>query len=627
MRLTAIGIECPAGVQTFANLLIGRFYNRPEKRVIETDAFGVTVFALNEKRAKMILASDLCGILIPVELKIDDDTLTVKIETGSIVESMGNIWRLLELSVLPGLMASKVGDEGSYLLPVFSGMTVSFESRTPVKNRDRIYMERAEWEKFGQADAFGVMANFGDILAVVEDGNFFAWVDSEFNQEGVNRLYATFGIRHAPEEILPQEDKTFVYRFLPAGGGVAKLAFAYREHLIQVRGIVPLRERVGNNPVLDYSVHAMRVKIFLGQKQPFEADGASLYVNCTTFGEAGEIIDAMYAAGIRRAVITLVGWNLGGHDGAYPTRFPVNTDAGGEAELKALIAKTLALGYQMVPHDNVTDVYLAAPDYDQTLVSLDEGGERQTAGMWAGGLSYKICPTVTLNRHGGEFRRIQRLGFAGSYYLDAQAAGLFTCSDPAHPADEKQFSLSLARIALLPRTLFGAVSTEFVPAYMLPYADEASRIPNIWEYRHLLKRLPAAMRSLDGQIVPFYQLAVHGLIVYQSEWVHTYGKTPEERRRGLYEELGTGARPSMEVSMRPMCNGGNFEESIAALLECYKINFELCPAIQTALVTDYRSDGPDRCMMEYDSGHRIEVCWGASPSLRIFDQGKMLCER
>jgi len=622
MRLTTIGIECPAGVQPFASLLTGHFFNRPEKRIIAFSDFRVSVFALGEKQAQLRFWHDKCGILIPLTLAVEEDTLKVTVNTGSIVESSANIWRLMELSILPGLMASTVEDIGSYLLPVFSGMQVSFGGHAPVKNRDRIYMDRAEWEKFGQADAFGMMAKSCDILAIVESGSFFAWADSEFNQDGKNRLFATFGIRHVTEDILPQEDKVVCYRFLPAAGGLAKLAIAYRGHLIQMRGIVPLRERVGGNPVLDYSVHAMRVKIFLGQKQPFEADGASPYVNCTTFGEAGEIIDAMHTAGIRRAVITLVGWNLGGHDGAYPTRFPVNMDAGGETELKKLIQKGLDLGYQVVPHDNVTDVYLAAPDYDAALVSLDEGGERQTAGLWAGGLSYKICPTVTLHRHGGEFRRIQRLGFAGSYYLDAQAAGLFSCSDPAHPADEKQFSLALARIALLPREIFGAVSTEFVPAYMLPYADEASRIPNIWEYRHLLPRLPAAMRSLNGQIVPFYQLAVHGLMVYQSEWVHTYGKTPEERRRGLYEELGTGARPSMEVSMRPMCNGGNFKESIASLLECYRINFELCSAIQTAMVTHYESKSPDGCVLEYDSGHRLEVGWGETPSLRIFCYGK-----
>lgn len=623
MKLTAAGIDCPAGLQPFETMLTGRFFNRPEQRLFTVSDFRCSLSALSESRAKLLLCSELCGVLIPLEIVLHADTLSVTVEAGSIVESSGHIWRLMELSLLPGLMESGANAEGSYLLPVFSGMTVPFRGHAPVRNRDRIYMDRSEWEKFGQSDCVGMMSANCDILGIIRSGAFFAWADSEFNQAGKNRLYVTFGIRHAPEEILPQEDKSAVYRFLPPGGGFANLAFAYREHLIADRGIVPLRERVGRNPVLNYAVHAMRVKIFLGQKHPFESDGASPYVSCTTFAEAGEIIDAMWNAGIRRAVVTLVGWNRGGHDGAYPTRFPVNAEAGGETELKRLVEKALELGYQIVPHDNVTDVYLSAPDYDPTLVSLDAGGERQTAGLWAGGLSYKICPTVALNRFGGEFRRCHRLGFRGAYYLDAQAAGLFRCTDPAHPADEKQFSLSLARIALLPRELFGAVSTEFVPAYMLPYADEASRIPGQVEFRHLSPRLPETLRQLNGQVVPFYQLAVHGLIVYQSEWVHTYGSTPEARLRGLYEELSCGARPAMEVSMRPLCNGGGYRESIEALSESYRINFELCPELQCAFVVGYEETAPNACRIEYDSGHRVEVSWGDRPRLRITRHDKL----
>ncbi len=624
MRLTAAGIDCPAGLQPFETMLTGRFFNRPEKRLITVPEFRCSLSALSETRARLVLCSELCGVLIPLEITLCADTLSVKVEAGSIVESSGNIWRLMELSLLPGLMESGADAEGSYLFPVFSGMTVPFRGHAPMRNRDRVYMDRSEWEKFGQTDCFGMMSASCDILGIVRSGAFLAWTDSEFNQDGKNRLYATFGIRHSTEEILPQEDKSAVYRFLPPGGGFAGLAFAYREHLIAERGIVPLRERVGLNPVLDYAVHAMRVNFFLGQKQPFESDGASPYASCTTFAEAGEIVDAMWNAGIRRAVITLVGWNRGGHDGAYPTRFPVNAEAGGEEELRRLIEKALELGYQIVPHDNMTDVYLAAPDYDPALVSLDEGGERQTAGLWAGGLSYKICPTVALNRFGGEFRRCHRLGFRGAYYLDAQAAGLFRCTDPAHPADEKQFSLSQARIALLPRELFGAVSTEFVPVYMLPYADIASRIPGQREFRNLSPRLPGSFRQLNGRIVPFYQFAVHGLISYQSEWVHNYGRTPEARLRGLLEEFACGARPAMEVSMRPLCNGGSYRESIEALRESYHINFELCPELQCAFVTGYAETAPDASRIEYDSGHRVEVSRGDRPRLRISRHGKLL---
>ncbi len=623
MYLTDTGVVTPLGVQPYETLLAGKLYNRSEKRLFPVADFRVSIVARSENRAELLLCSDSSGILVPVRLELEPDELKLTIEAGRIVESASDMWRLMELSAFPDLMASRETDDGAYLLPLFSGMRVPFRGQSPSRNRDRIFMERANWEKFGQCDAFGMFSGAADVLGIVGEGGFRAWVDSEFNLGGRNRLCATFALRHQPRDVIPQEIKQLHLLFLEPTGRVDRMAFAYRRHLVEKRGIVPLRERIGRNPVLDYAVHAMRVKIFLGQKRPFESDGSGTYVNCTTFYEAGEILQAMYDSGIRRAVITLVGWNLGGHDGAYPTRFPVNSEAGGETGLRTLIERVLELGYQIVPHDNVTDVYLASPDYDPELVMLDEGGERQPAGVWAGGLSYKICPTVVLNRFGGEFRRIHRLGFRGCYYLDAQAAGLFCCTHPAHPADERTFALSLARIALLPRELFGSVSTEFVPSYMLPFADEASCIPGRRQYERLKPQLPESLQALRGEVVPFYQIAVHGLLVHQAGWVHTYGETAGERRRGLLEELATGARPSMEVSMRPLCNGGNFRKSIDSILEFYRINFELCREIQTAFVRSWTSDGT-RTVLEYDSGHRFELDHGDSPSLRIIRNGELI---
>ena len=60
------------------------------------------------------------------------------------------------------------------------------------------------------------------------------------------------------------------------------------------------------------------------------------------------LVRRMQAAGLRKAVITLVGWNLGGHDGAYPQRFPVEPALGGEAGLRKLAALNRADGARRV---------------------------------------------------------------------------------------------------------------------------------------------------------------------------------------------------------------------------------------------------------------------------------------
>ena len=47
-----------------------------------------------------------------------------------------------------------------------------------------------------------------------------------------------------------------------------------------------------------------------------------------------EILRRFKAAGIDNAEFCLVGWNKGGHDGAFPDLFPVEKTLGSEDELR-----------------------------------------------------------------------------------------------------------------------------------------------------------------------------------------------------------------------------------------------------------------------------------------------------
>ena len=211
-------------------------------------------------------------------------------------------------------------------------------------------------------------------------------------------------------------------------------------------------------------------------KEPYVPDGSSPVKVLTNCDEACIILDGMKAGGIEKAVVTLVGWNLGGHNGAYPAHFPVEPAIGGEKDLRKLIAYAGKLGYQIVPHDNVTDIYRGSPDFDYEYVARNEGGEPLAAGVWGGGQSYKACPRVFLERYGYEFERMRNLGFAGHYYMDAQSTVMWRCHAGRHPADEREFALALSAITTVPRMLYGAVSAEGAAAYILPFIDEVSRL-------------------------------------------------------------------------------------------------------------------------------------------------------
>lgn len=600
-----------------------RYYHRPEQKFVEapvTRVFFKTPDAFD-------LLDETRGTLIPVRIVRGANRFDLEFDTGAIVEAQGNVWRLMEIAVAPGLLESDSGSapgggdaDGEYLLPLYNGMSAPFRQSARVVSRDRIYMQQNEWEKFGLANAFGARWRSGAVLGIVDSGDFRAWVETVANfTPGRNRQYAVFGIRHAPGDFPEQEIKRVRFVALPGATDFTAMAFAYRDYLTGDRRIAPLRERVADNPVLDYAVHAMRVKIFMGQKHPFVADGKAPYRNCTTFDEAGEILDAMHAAGIGKAIITLVGWNLDGHDGAYPARFPVNAEAGGEPALRRLIQKGLAMGYQVVPHDGIGSLYTASPDFDPAYISRDDGGEWQCGGMWAGGLTYKACPQIYMQRWGTEFARVAELGFRGCYYIDGYAGGIFRCADPAHPADEKAFARGEIRPLELARAMYGAVSTETPAAYALEFIDEAAHLQNADTYANYRAHLPA-IAALGAQCVPFFNLAVHGLIVYQTHWIH------QCRRgglgRGILQQFAEGARPAMEVSYRALANGDAFRDSIRDIRKTYQINFERIPEIHTAAFESYcESDGAVR--LAYDCGVALEIN-PAAGTLRIERGGKTI---
>ena len=593
-----------------ANLLCARMFNCSERREYGSCAFEVRgVFPL-VAGLRLLMINDAEGLVIPVMLRGDDDGFRVVIQAAQIVETKGMNRKLMALDVLPDLMNSRVGDDGFFLLPCLSGTLVRFKDYPPSVNRDRIYMDQSEWEKINLMNCFAGKQGDEGILGIVHRGDFFCHVVTELNQDGINRIYPSLGLRHTEGEVISGQDKEVIYRF--ATGDSAEypgLARIYRDYLVRERDVSPLKQRVADNPVLDYSVTAMRVKIFMGSK-PSVIDGNAPVRVDTTFAQAESILDAMKEAGIDRAVITLVGWNLGGHDGAYPTRFPVEPALGGEEGLRTLIAKALAMGYQIVTHDNYTDVYRSGRDFDYEYIARTPEGRPRVVGIWGGGQSFKACPVVYPERYGADFARVRDLGFCGHTYIDAQSTVLWTCHDPRHPAEEERFCLAQSAMIQWHRAMYGAVATEMAPAYSLPFIDEVATIHSSNNGGFMFKRLPASFTGIIDRVVPFYHLAVHGLVTYQESWVHAYRKEEGGPWRGLLRALAVGARPSMEVSWAGGGNGDAYRDSIRDVLPAYKIAFEELADIHVEPIVGFEELAEHARRVTYANGKSVEVNWG-----------------
>ena len=620
------GVETPRGLMAWNDVIALRFYNRPEQK--HKPAVGVEAKVRRRTANRVVLDcfEPVSQTYVPVELVLDDTYLRVRFVAGEIVEPLGACWRLMQVEVAPKLLDAAAADEGGYLMPVFGGAITPFRHAEDLCSVDRVYMQQSEWEKFGLINAYGLFFPRGGILGIVHGGEFRAWVETAGGPVAASQR-AVIGVRGIVSDALEFEEKEVLFRSVPAAKDYAALALAYGDYLRRERGLEPIVARRQSRPQLDRMLDAVRINVFIGMKRsPFRTDGSSAYFSSTTFAEAEQILTAVRAAGIRRAWVTLVGWINEGHDGTYPSHFPVNPAAGGEAALRKLIATVKSFGWGVTPHDNIHSVYNCSKDRDWTVVSRDETGEYQPMGVWSGGMTYMACPQVWSHRYGGDFERIREMGFDGVYYIDALGTGLFRCFDKEHPADEKAFALGQQKILGWARAVFGASATETPAVYTLKYVDyggNGASGSRVWS-RRLLRGDTAKMLE---RYVPFWNIAVHGIIQYHPTCIDRY-RTAPGGILGLYADAGV---PWMEVVERAEKGviGDYWKDSLKDMLEPYRIHYELVPEMKDGNVAAFEELAPDAVHWTFDNGVETYVnCTdaevrGLKPmSLRILRNGK-----
>lgn len=167
----------------------------------------------------------------------------------------------------------------------------------------------------------------------------------------------------------PYEDIEVEFRRL--GGKDADysaIARDYRKYLLDSGACRPISERL--SPELAYACDAPELRIRLAWKpappkiEEQTVENEPEVIVKMTFGEVEDFISGLKAAGVEKAQICLVGWNVSGHDGRWPTAFPVEPRLGGEEGLKKLVKFARSQGYQIVCHTNSTDIYSISEDWN-----------------------------------------------------------------------------------------------------------------------------------------------------------------------------------------------------------------------------------------------------------------------
>ena len=248
------------------------------------------------------------------------------------------------------------------------------------------------------------------------------------------------------------------------------MARRYRQYLIE-NDYMPkmLKERVKDNEHLAYAATAPEIRIRQGWKpvptpvkhQTLENEPEMRVV--TTFDQVKDIVDELKRQGVNEAQLCLVGWNHKGHDGRYPTVFPVEPSLGGEEKLRECIKYAQANGYKIVGHTNRTDIYEISSDWnDGADAAKNPDCSLQANAYWSAGQMYNICYKQSHDKYfWGYEPKVAELGFSGLEYVDVLSIiKPHVCYDPAHPCTRKEGVEYANKMLQGLRDLFGGSQSE-----------------------------------------------------------------------------------------------------------------------------------------------------------------------
>ena len=420
----------------------------------------------------------------------------------------------------------------------------------------------------------------------------------------------------------PYEDFEIEFRRLEGGeatmGGMAR---AYRGYQLARGAVKPLKERAAGNAVLREAIESPEVRIRQAWKPvpppvleqtPETEPPVTPYV---TFARVVDIARSMKAAGIGKAELCLVGWNIGGHDGRWPQSFPVEPVLGGDEGLRDCVRAVREMGYLIVPHGNFLDAYRIADSWDEEWLAKKADGGFETSGDWGGGRSARICARRAYERFASrDMWRMGAYGFKGLGYFDVVSiVPADECHDSRHPLTRAGTAEWWGRSAALSKKVFGGFASEGAFDHFAGDLDSALYVS--------FKDPQKENNGLVDRIAPFPQLVYNGVFA-MNPFTRTVNFTAQERYWQL-KLIEFGGRPTFYFYSKFKHDGKNWmgdgdlacatddelARSVAAIKEGAGVYARLAP-LQFEFMEEHDSLGGGVWRTTYSDGSRVYVNYG-----------------
>ena len=291
-------------------------------------------------------------------------------------------------AIVPSFATARKGEDGYFLMP--EGIVGGFHETNGrfVSNEGRNYMP------------FYGMKTPRDTFCMIAKGMSWRYSTRVEVVDGVYQMSQVYNLGGD----MPYEDFVLEFTFLPEDAEYPQMARVYRNWQLERGAVMPIRERM--KKWMEVGVAATNVEIRIRQAWkpvpspvPYQTKYNEPPVHAAvTFDRCGDIVRELKRQGVNHAEICLVGWNRGGHDGAYPQLFPVEPALGGEAKMREFIKLSNSSGFQTVCHTCFYSAYTIADDFDEEYLLKERDGSLQPSHLdWGGGRPYRTARSAPTN--------------------------------------------------------------------------------------------------------------------------------------------------------------------------------------------------------------------------------------
>jgi hypothetical protein len=328
--------------------------------------------------------------------------------------------------------------------------------------------------------------------------------------------------RHHSHDRRVIEERKIIYTFVNSSAlSFADFGRLYRGYLLREGGIRPLKEKRKSSPQTDYLGDAYVFNPLLALKRYYylnnpNRDGKGILDVYMTCDEVERELSRMKSSGLEKALVTVVGFNTEGHDGLYPTIFPVEREIGGEEGFRSLLNTIDNIGYKSSVHVNIRSNCKSSPDFNPEHVIRDrDGGSLLYEGSGPGGDCYGACPKVSgelFVKH--NFHILRDFNLTGGLYTDFMLGVLFRCYHPLHPLTRREYLDAVQSYLDKCVKNFGAAKMESAIAPILDRLDMVLRINNFEISDCLMHGSEMAMRGLADETIPLQAIIFHGIVMH-----------------------------------------------------------------------------------------------------------------